>query len=228
MGFVPNLLNMLRGKAGGSQMSPAQQKSQARVDDYRSKGWAADDTIDMDLWNKQAGVQGGTGPPSPEQQGQMFGQGGDAKKMMGSIWDQIKGAPGKIKEGITNLDKKMESNYEASGWGGEDYKNPYADPVEPKEELTYSSTGEDIDNSGVPIPEAVDKVVAAQKTKEGQEFKANMNKYQDEGNYVVGSAINQSMGGMGGGMLGGVLNRMFQKPWDYEVKSKHKYIKPKN
>ena len=73
MGFFANLLNMFKGKAGGSQMNPGQQKAQARVDDYRSKDWAADDTIDMDLWNKQVGAQGGTGPPSPEQQGQMFG-----------------------------------------------------------------------------------------------------------------------------------------------------------
>ena len=54
--------------AGGTQPPPAQtnagaQKAQARVDYYRSKNWAPDDTIDMGLWNKQAGAQ-----PPPGQQ----------------------------------------------------------------------------------------------------------------------------------------------------------------
>ena len=229
MPFMPNLLNMFKGKAGGSQMNPGQQKAQARVDDYRSKDWAADDTIDMDLWNKQAGVQGGTGTPSPDQQGQMFGQMGDPKKMMGTIWDQIKSGAGKFKEGVQNLDEKMESNYAKSGWGGKDYKNPYAEPVEPKEELTYSSTGENIDNSNVPITEGVDKVLADQQTPEGQEFKANMNKYKEEGDFASGQGMGQAYGGSMGGMLGGWLSRAMGKtnPWDFEVQSKHRYQKPR-
>lgn len=229
MGFMPNLLSMFRGKAGGSQMNPAQQKAQARVDDYRSKNWAADDTIDMDLWNKQAGVQGGAGAPSSEQQSQMFGQMGDPKKAMGTIWDQIKTGAGKFKQGVQNLDKKMESNYAASGWGGENYKNPYADPVEPTEELTYSSSGEDIDDSGVPIPEAVDKVTAAQQTPEGQAFKANMNKYKQEGDFAAGQALGQSYGGPMGGMLQGWLARAMGKanPYKFEVEQKHRYQKPR-
>ena len=54
------------------------------------------------------------------QKAQMFGQFGDPKKAMGSIWDHIKGTGMKFKEGMSNLDKKMEANYAASGWGKED------------------------------------------------------------------------------------------------------------
>ena len=56
----PNLLNMFKGKIGGAQKSSAQQ----RVDMYRDKGWAPDDTIDKKLWDAQPGVPGGIGPPA--------------------------------------------------------------------------------------------------------------------------------------------------------------------
>ena len=229
-----NMFGIGKGSAGGAQMNPAQQKAQTRVDNYKSKGWAADDTIDMDLWNKQAGVQGGVGPPAPPQGGQnlMFGQFGDPKKSMGSIWEHLKGAPGKFKEGMQNLDKRLEANYAESGWGGEGYKSPYDKSVEEEKELGYASTGEDIDESKSPLShkEKVDKVLAAQQPPEGQEFKENMNKYKQEGEYGAGQGMGQAgMLGMGGGMWGGWLNRMLgnQDPWDYEVQSKHKYMKPK-
>tara|TARA_R110002020_G_scaffold224138_1_gene433565 strand:- start:7925 stop:8617 length:693 start_codon:yes stop_codon:yes gene_type:complete len=229
MGFMPNLLSMFRGKAGGSQMNPAQQKAQARVDDYRSKNWAADDTIDMDLWNKQAGVQGGAGAPSSEQQSQMFGQMGDPKKAMGSIWDQIKTGAGKFKQGVQNLDKKMESNYAASGWGGENYKNPYAEPT-PEIEPSYTTTLEDLEN--LPKEErvkAIDEVTAAQQTPEGQAFKENMNKYKQEGDFAAGQALGQSYGGPMGGMLQGWLAKAMGKanPYKFEVEQKHRYQKPR-
>jgi hypothetical protein len=102
------------------------QKAQARVDDYRSKNWAPDDTIDMGLWNKQAGAQGGTGAPSSGQQAQMFGQFGDPKKAMGSIWDQIKGVGGGIKKGISALDAKMDQNYKDMGYAPKEAEKPWS------------------------------------------------------------------------------------------------------
>lgn len=229
MPFTPNLLNMFRGKAGGSQMNPGQEEAQARVDNYRSKNWAADDTIDMDLWNKQAGVQGGVGPPSSEQQSEMFGQMGNPKKVMGSIWDQLKSGAGRFKEGVQNLDKKMESNYAASGWGGKDYKNPYAEPTpEPEIEPSYTTTLGELENlSKEERVKAIDETVAAQETPEGLQFKEDMNKYKQEGDFASGQAMGQSYGGPGASLLQGWLNKALGKtnPWDYEVQSKHRYQK---
>tara|TARA_R110000824_G_scaffold13876_6_gene59675 strand:- start:9965 stop:10618 length:654 start_codon:yes stop_codon:yes gene_type:complete len=213
--MFPNLLNMLRigqGSAGGAKMSPSQQKAQTRVDDYRDKGWAADDTIDMDLWNQQSGAQGGVGPPAPQQQGQMFGQFGDPKKAMGNIWDQIKGGAGKLKEGISNIDKKMEENYASSGWAPEGYKSPY-DKSEDTPEYTPggSKTLDDIKSKEDAVAQA-----EWQESPEGEEFLENMRSGQRVGDYAVGNATM-------GGPFGGILNSLFSKPWSYEVKPRHKY-----
>jgi len=54
------------------------------------------------------------------QKAQMFGQFGDPKKAMGSVWDQIKGVGGGIKKGLGALDAKMEQNYKDMGYGTED------------------------------------------------------------------------------------------------------------
>jgi hypothetical protein len=218
----PNLLNMFKGKAGGSQMKPLQDLQKEELDNWGGY----DSGNEKSKMTQYANAYNGQ---SDEQNTAMFGQGGDVKKQMGTIWDQIKSGAGKFKEGVQNLDEKMESNYAKSGWGGKDYKNPYAEPVEPKEELTYSSTGENIDNSNVPITEGVDKVLADQQTPEGQEFKANMNKYKEEGDFASGQGMGQAYGGSMGGMLGGWLSRAMGKtnPWDFEVQSKHRYQKPR-
>ena len=56
---------------------------------------------------------------------EMFGQFGDPRKTMGSIWDQIKSVPGKLGEGISNLDKRMEEKYQASNWAPKESESPY-------------------------------------------------------------------------------------------------------
>lgn len=142
----PNLLNMFKGKAGGAQMSPAQQ----RVDMYRDKGWAPDDTIDKKLWDAQPGVPGGIGPPAPEKQA-MFGQMGDPRKAMGSVWEQLQkrgqGLGEHIQKGGQSLGKGLKqfgsdwkSNYENALkeqglWEGVDNTNPY--PGATPESKTY-------------------------------------------------------------------------------------------
>ena len=157
MAFLPSLFNMFKGKAGGSQMNPAQQKAQSRVDDYREKNWAADDTIDMDLWNKQAGVQGGTGTPSPDQQGQMFGQMGDPKKLMGTIWDQVKTGAGKFGDDLkSNYEKNMR---EAGYMNPEPEKNPYENPETPST-VNETQSSEDLFKNTEKTPETPDQIKA--------------------------------------------------------------------
>ena len=211
----PNLLNMFKGKAGGAEMTPYKNLKAEELEAWEGYDPASEKSRHTQYANAAAQQQ--------SQQSTMFGQLGDPGKAMGTVWDQLKGAGGKLKEGIQGLDRRMEENYAASGWAPEGYKSPYDKSVPGKEELDYTSTGQDIDESGIPNQEAVDKVVASQQTPEGQMFKEHMNQYQDEGNYASGAGLNQSMGGMGGGMLGGYLNKWLQKPWDYQVQSKHRY-----
>ena len=69
-------------------------------------------------------------PSSPNtagtQRAQMFGQFGNAGKTMGSVWDQLKGAGGKIKKGLGELDAKMEQNYKDMGYAPEEPEKPWS------------------------------------------------------------------------------------------------------
>ena len=180
------------------------------------------------LWSllNSPGAAGGAKPSPNVQQGQ------EPQGVMGSIWDQLQGAGGALKKGIGALDRKLEENYAASGYAPEGYKSPYDKSVEEQKELDYTSTGEDIDVSKGPLThkEKVDKVVASQKTPEGIEFKENMNRYKQLGDYAAGEGMGQAYGGPAAGMLGGWLNRLMGKmaPWQYEVESKHRYMEPKD
>lgn len=125
--------------------NPEKSAEMQRALKYKRLNWAPDDTIDKSIWDQinppsqtklgeattAPNTPGSTPPPSAnvpppaqttpatEQKASMFGQFGDPKKAMGSIWDQMKGIGGKVKEGITALDKKLEENYAASGYAPE-------------------------------------------------------------------------------------------------------------
>jgi len=143
----PNLLNMFKGKAGGSQMNPGQQQAQTRVDDYRSKNWAADDTIDMSLWNNQQ---------SDDQNTAMFGQNGDVKKQMGSIWDQIKTGAGKASK---QFSEDYDYNYKKRFGNPEAAENPYSPPkrgtYENEEIIKSNNTPSNVDADGNNIPDLI-------------------------------------------------------------------------
>jgi hypothetical protein len=211
---------------------------------YKRLNWAPDNTIDQSIWDQinppaqtklgeattAPNTPGSTPPPSAnvpppaqttpatEQKASMFGQFGDPKKAMGSIWDQMKGIGGKVKEGITALDKKLEENYAASGYGGPDWKNPY-DPEKPAFTAGGGMAGADIDEASVD-EESYKKNVQAQldwqNSPEGQNYLEIMQRGQRQGDYAAGAAGP-------GGPAGGIINSLFSKPWNYEVKSKHLY-----
>ena len=171
----------------------------------------------------KSGIAGG--PPNavntPTQSSPMFGQMGNPRKAMGTIWEQLKGAPGKLKEGITNLDRRMEENYAKSGWGGEDHQNPYAKPTEtPGFVAGGAVTGEDIDESSTDeesYKRNVQSQLDYQDSPEGQQFLQDVNQAQGAGNKAVGSSM------FGNNPLGGLLYNWLMPNNRYEVKKKHKY-----
>jgi|TARA_R100001530_G_C4310383_1_gene152859 hypothetical protein len=246
----PNILNMFgigganKGKAGGSSM-PTKQNPLAFDDNALASGgwekprvqekldWGSlmdDQPQALKIRNSEPFIDPITGKPeifrgntSPieapqtpntagSEKAQMFGQFGDPKKAMGNIWDQIKGGAGKLKEGYQNLDKKMEENYKASGWAPEGYKSPY----DAKEDSSEFTPGGRMTLDDIKSKEDVISQVDWQESQEGQDFLKHMRSGQRTGDYAVGNATM-------GGPFGGIMNSLFSKPWNYEVKSKHKY-----
>jgi len=129
----PNLLNMFKGKAGGAKMTPYK--------DLKAEELAAWEGYDPDSEKSRATQYANAVAAQQQspQQSAMFGQFGDLKKDMGSIWSQLKG-------GISNIDKKMEENYAASGWAPKGYKSPYdksSSPLEDRKKEGYFMPGAD-------------------------------------------------------------------------------------
>jgi hypothetical protein len=200
----PNLLNMFKGKAGGAQMTPYKDLKAEELEAWEGYDPASEKSRHTQYANAAAQQQ--------PQQSTMFGQLGDPGKAMGTVWDQLKGAGGKFKEGIQGLDRRMEENYAASGWAPEGYKSPY-DKSEDTPEYTPggSKTLGDIKSKEDAVAQA-----KWQKSPEGEEFLENMRSGQRVGDYAVGNATM-------GGPFGGILNSLFSKPWSYDVKPRHKY-----
>ena len=128
--------------------NPEKSEEMQRALKYKRLNWAPDHTVDKSIWDQinppaqtklgettpTPNAPGSTPPPSanvsppaqttpasgaPAQNASMFGQFGDPKKAMGNIWDQMKGLGGKVKQGISDLDAKLEENYAASGYAPE-------------------------------------------------------------------------------------------------------------
>tara|TARA_R100000656_G_C3907375_1_gene120106 strand:- start:27 stop:713 length:687 start_codon:yes stop_codon:yes gene_type:complete len=226
MPILPNLFNMFKGKSGGAPDESAQQ----RVDMYREKGWAPDDTIDKNLWDAQPGVPGGIGPPAPEKQA-MFGQFGDPKKAMGNIWDQLKGGGQKLGKGLQKFGSDWEANYEkqlkSQGlWEGADNTNPYgAFNTEPTDASESVNTYDEAIGPPAPGEEPYPEVDAPVKKTSYSDMPGNTEMFP-AGKNIFGQDIpamtkdgmdemanNFVMGGFGGG--GGGFGKMWSniKNW---------------
>tara|TARA_R110002020_G_scaffold5948_1_gene24503 strand:+ start:262 stop:1005 length:744 start_codon:yes stop_codon:yes gene_type:complete len=223
----PQANNYQGGSAGGAQMGMVdpQKLSKEQLDSWEGYDQNSDKSRLSQYHNAYA--QQGNPAQQPNAinnqtpSAPMFGQFGDPKKAMGNIWEQLKGVPGKLKEGIGNIDKRMEANYAASGWGGEDHQNPYTKPsVTPDFVAGGAVTGDDIDKASTDeesYKKNVQSQLDYQDSSEGQQFLQNVNEAQGAGNRAVGNSM------FGNNPLGGLLYNWLMPDQEYGVKKKHKY-----
>tara|TARA_R110000744_G_scaffold204727_2_gene323547 strand:+ start:369 stop:1094 length:726 start_codon:yes stop_codon:yes gene_type:complete len=150
MAFLPSLLNMFKGKAGGSQMKPLQDLQKEELDNWGGY----DSGNEKSKMTQYANAYNGQ---NDEQNTAMFGQGGDVKKQMGTIWDQIKSGAGKFGDDLkSNYEKNMR---EAGYMESEPEKNPYENP-ETSSSVNETQTSEDLFKNTEKRPETPDQIKA--------------------------------------------------------------------
>lgn len=123
MSWLPNLLNMFKGKAGGATMKPYQ--------DLKAEELAAWEGYDPTN-EKSRHTQYANAALAQQKKPMMFGQGGDPNKNMGDIWQQLKGTGKKIGEGLEKFGSDWESNYQKQmGYDDPVTPNPYLQEAKP-------------------------------------------------------------------------------------------------
>ena len=121
----PNLLNMFKGIAGGSSMPTYQgtaeqnrqlaeqynyDTGQSLVDQMNNAGLDSSFDARAKAFSAMPG-QGMIGPQEPSSP-MMFGQFGDPRKMMGSIFDQLKLGSQKVGQGLQGIGSALDSEYQ--------------------------------------------------------------------------------------------------------------------
>ena len=121
----PNLLNMFKGIAGGSSMPTYQgtaeqnrqlaeqynyDTGQSLVDQMNNAGLDSSFDARAKAFSAMPG-QGMIGPQEPSSP-MMFGQFGDPRIMMGSIFDQLKLGSQKVGQGLQGMGSALDSEYQ--------------------------------------------------------------------------------------------------------------------
>lgn len=127
MSWLPNLLNMFKGKAGGATMKPYQ--------DLKAEELAAWEGYDPTN-EKSRHTQYANAALAQQQKPMMLGQGGDPNKDMGTIWENM----GKS---VEKFGSDWKSNYERQMGIQPEQQNPYSSP-EPEAPIEETQNVEDI------------------------------------------------------------------------------------